>query len=115
MVQMFDGENIYELDESSFIVKIYPSSWINNLSASTCNIYGSREGVYWLWITSLSARSDETMMSLPKYFSCCSYMYREQSDKKWHWNMASFFTSDHMSLQQKGGTPIYSVLQSSSL
>ena len=47
---MFDGENFDEFDESKLHCQNFPFQYfaveLNNLSASTCNIYGSRESAY---------------------------------------------------------------------
>ena len=44
---MFDGENFDKFDESKLLRQNFPSQYfaveLNNLSTSTCNIYGSRE------------------------------------------------------------------------
>ena len=72
MAQMFDGGNFDKFDESKLHRQNFPSQYfaveLNNLSTSTCNINSSCESAYRSRITSLSAKSDKAMMSLPKYF-----------------------------------------------
>ena len=50
MAQMFDGENFDEFDESKLHRQNFPFQYfagdLNNLSASTCNIYGSCKSAY---------------------------------------------------------------------
>ena len=86
---MLDGENFDEFDKS----KLHRQNF--SISASTCNIYGSHENTYLSWLTSLSARSDEAMMSLPKYIKLrvdfSWYIYREQSDKIYNGTWPSTF------------------------
>ena len=47
MVQMFDGGNFDKFNESKLLRQNFPSQYfsveLNNLSATTCNIYGSHE------------------------------------------------------------------------
>ena len=49
MAQMFDGRNFDEFDESKLHHQnfsfLYFAVELNNLSASTCNIYGSHESL----------------------------------------------------------------------
>ena len=83
-------ENFDEFDKSKLHHQNFPSQYfaveLNNLGTSTCNIYGSCESAYWSWISSLSARSGEAMMYLPKYFWLRVYFHdidREQCDKNY--------------------------------
>ena len=50
MTQLFDGGNFDEFDESKIHCQNFPFQYfaveLDNLSFSTCNIYGSRESAY---------------------------------------------------------------------